>query len=239
MKSLRHGCLRRESRCSVIGVVRYWFTANTHQPSPTGLFHHHSSSDRLIKQLRIPFTVLSLHRIQLPLVQHETLRHPLEQWPPLPLLKLQHLSLIFTHPVSNKDLAQTDAPDISSWAPHEPALDNILPTRTPLTYPIPSPEPHCSILLAKTSPDSSTWLASAHELGAITQDEGIPNAGPLPSSVIRAIQEDTMTMDAPPQFPPTPSATGIAIVGPSRQEPGIGHAGNRPPHPSHGQYGIV
>jgi hypothetical protein len=154
-------------------------------------------------------------------------------------------STSFIHPSgavslqNNKDLAQTDAPDISSWASPAPGLDNILPTRTPLTFALPSPEPHFSILLAETSPDDSPRHTSAHELGAMTKDEGSPNVGlPLPS-VIRAIQADTMTiLDGPPQLPPLPAATYIAIAGPSRREPDVGHTGDRP-HPSHSQYDIV
>ena len=48
-----------------------------------------------------------------------------------------------------------------------------------------------------------------------------------------------VTLDVPPQYPPLPSATDIAIAGPSQREPDIGHAGDRPPQPLHGQYGIV
>jgi hypothetical protein len=62
-------------------------------------------------------------------------------------------STSFIHPSgavslqNNKDLAQTDPSDISSWVPPAPGLDNKLPTRTSLTFALPPREPHFSILL--------------------------------------------------------------------------------------------
>jgi hypothetical protein len=142
-------------------------------------------------------------------------------------------------------LVHSDAPEIPSSASPEPVLQEITGSSLSLTLLIESnhrpsfPDSHCSIL-ATTSP------TSAPELGAAIK-EASPKAGSRedrdaadPPSVNRAIQENSMLIQGlPPQPPPRPTATEIAIAGPSRWELDAKHTDNHPPFTSHGQYDIV
>jgi hypothetical protein len=136
------------------------------------------------------------------------------------------------------------AQEILSSASPEPVIENTLPTGTPstLTLPCPNPtnhlysEPRPSIM-ASTSPGTSPWPTPVPEAVVATGSEDNPEAS-FPEHkgdldllpVDREIQANVMAVDRPSQLPPLPSATDIAIAGPSRQEPDDGPTTEHPSH---------
>ncbi|KAI9432441.1 hypothetical protein H4582DRAFT_1101693 [Lactarius indigo] len=185
---------------------------------------------------------LLYHQIQPPLVQYWTLSSHVQQ-PSTPLPELRPPSFLLPLPSAvalrhnANPLTPSDAPNLPSSAPYNPVLDNKLPT---------VPEPYSSIV-ATTAPGASPVPTFAPDMDAAAKDDDGSQPGLHKEKdaleVNRGIHANsTDNLEPPRRSPPLRSVNepeGIAIAGPSLQEPNAEHTGDHPSHTSHGRYDMV
>ncbi|KAN0140442.1 hypothetical protein V8E53_001651 [Lactarius tabidus] len=130
-------------------------------------------------------------------------------------------------------LVHSDAPEIPFPILPAPVLEDILPRESQ------------SSIMARTSPGTSPWPTSAHELVAAAGDEGSTKASSREDHhkdaldippIDRASGASTMAIvDVLPQLPPLPSVTDKAIASLSPQEFDAENTRDSPPRTLHGR----